>query len=53
MEIDCQIKLYRVISIISIVLLIISLGFIITQSIINIIYSFKLSKKIITERLVY
>ena len=53
MEIDCQIKLYRVISIISIVLLIISLGFIITQSIINIVYSFKLSKKIITERLIY
>lgn len=53
MEIECQKKLYRVIGIISIILLIISLGFIITQSIINIIYSFKLNKNIITERLIY
>ena len=49
----CQEKSYQVIGIISIILLIIALVFIITQSIINIIYSFKLSKKIITERLIY
>lgn len=53
MEIECQKKLYRVIGIISIILLIISLGFIITQSIINIIYSFELTKNITTERLIY
>ena len=50
---DCQKKSYQVIGIISIILLIISVGFIITQSIINIIYSLKLSKKIIAERLIY
>ena len=50
---DCQSKSYQVIGIISIILLIISLGFIIAQSIINIIYTFKLSKKIIVERLIY
>ena len=50
---DCQKKSYQVIGIISIILLIISVGFIITQSIINLIYSFQLSNKIITERLIY
>ena len=50
---DCQKKSYQVIGIISIILLIISVGFIITQSIINIIYSLQLSNKIIAERLIY
>ena len=50
---DFQQKAYQVIGIISIILLIIALGFIITQSIINIIYSFKYNDTIIAERLVY
>jgi len=50
---DCQNKAYIVTSIISLSFLIISLGLIFTQSIINIIYSFEMNKKIIAERLVY
>ena len=50
---ECQINTYKVTNIISCFLLIIAMGFIMTQSIINFIYSINTNKHIIAERLVY
>lgn len=50
---ECQTNAYKVVSIISLLFLIISLCFIITQSIINIVYSLNINNKIIAERLIY
>ena len=50
---ECQINTYKVTNIISYFLLIIAYGFIMTQSIINIIYSRNKDKHIFVERLIY
>ena len=50
---ECQINTYKVTNIISCFFLIIAMGFIMTQSIINFIYSINTNKHIIAERLVY
>lgn len=46
-------KLYKILNIISFIIIIIAYGFVIAQSIINIIYSSNNSKEIIVERIVY
>lgn len=49
----CQIKTYKIVNIISSIILIIASAFIMTQSIINFIFSENNNKHIIAERLVY